>query len=91
MNDTPFVDPPSPPISSNQPIREADLRGWDHSTGDDDEYMRAIAYRAHIVAMTQNKRANLLKLAGSKEAYKSLRRKTVALTESAPPYIEADA
>lgn len=90
-NDTPFVDLPTPPASSNQPVKEANIRGNDFAaTSTDDEYLRAIAYRDHIVAMTRNKRANLLLLAGSKEAYQSLQRKTLPLTEAAPPYIEAD-
>lgn len=90
-NDTPFVDLPTPPASANQPVKEADIRGHDHANSlTDDEYLRAIAYRDHIVNLTRNKRATLLSLRGSKEAYKTLQRKTLPLTDSAPPYIEAD-
>jgi hypothetical protein len=104
-NDTPFVPLPTPPASFYQPVKEADIRGHDftpsgypdYSTGyaapstDGDEYLRAIAYREHLVAMTRNKTAHLLALRGSRTAYAELQRKTLALTESAPPYIEADA
>lgn len=56
----------------------------------EDEYLKATAYREHLVNLTRKKRENLLRLAGSKEAYKSLQRKTLALADSSPPYIEAD-
>lgn len=88
-NDTPFVALPSPPRSPTQPSKEADIRGDDFGpTVDDDEYARAIAYREHLKMMALAKKANILRLAGSKEAAKTLQHKTLALTKSAPSYVE---
>lgn len=91
-NDQPFVELPSPPRSPSQTPADADVRGNNFGpTENDDETVRAIAYREHLVAMTRNKTANLRALGGSKEAFRTLQHKTLPLTQAAPPYIEADA
>lgn len=84
-NDTPFVELSSPPRDANQPLSEADKRGVDFNG----EYLKATGYRDHINTMDAGKKRLLDMLKGSQAAADSLQRKTQALTDSAPPYIDS--
>lgn len=87
-HDTPFTELDMPPRSINQPRDEADIRGWDYSlSATDDEYLRAVAYRVAIEAAIAHRRETLRRLIGDPEAYRSLVRKTLPLSD-APAYVE---
>jgi hypothetical protein len=89
-NDQPFVELPQPPRSFAQPPTEADIRGNDFARAvNDDEYVRATAYRDHILSISQNKVTTILgALQGNPTAYRSLQHKTLALTRAAAPYLD---
>ncbi len=90
-NDTPFIPLPSPPRSPSQSDSDADMRGYDFGpTVPNDDGARARAYAIHLNVMAQGKRDVLMRLVGSRSALKTLWRKTMALTDAAPAYVESE-
>lgn len=88
-NDRPFVELPAPPRSTTQPLSDADKRGYDFGSAlTGDEYAKAIAYRAHIVSISETAYRFAAMLTGSRAAYETLLRKTRALTRTAPSHVE---
>lgn len=86
-NDQPFVDQPSPPISTTQSTVEKNIHGADIGFPED-EHARAITYAQHLTDMANGHKQIVEMLGGNRAAAESLHRKTIALTNAAPPYVD---
>lgn len=90
VNDTPFVELPSPPRSHTQSPEEADIHGNDLEGIGGDEHARAVQYRDDKIAQSKaHVDVILAPLKGDKDAYRTLLHKTLPISNLPPPYLDA--